>query len=138
MNQDRIRFYSTNLSNQVSEIQTRIVPVVQTSFTLIFFCFQDLQIICSHESWISEVSNVNISNVGPIHPDFTSRRTTYNMDDDDPDVDWNDKGNVTDFFTIDFTLEELRTLRRKQVGAFSIGLYQIVSLQTKLLFSGQF
>ena len=45
------------------------------------------------------------------------------MDDDDLDVDWNDKGNVNDFFTIDFTLEELRTLRRKQVGAFSIGLY---------------
>ena len=32
------------------------------------------------------------------------------------DADWNDKGNITDFFTIDFTLEELQTLRRKQVA----------------------
>lgn len=37
------------------------------------------------------------------------------MDDDDPNFDWNDKGDVTDFFSFDFDLDELRTLRRKQV-----------------------
>ena len=77
---------------------------------------KDLHIVCSHESWISEVSNVNDTSVGPPHVDFSNRLTTYNMDDDDPDADWNDKGNITDFFTIDFTLEELQTLRRKQVA----------------------
>ena len=41
--------------------------------------FQDLRIVCSHESWISEVSNVNSSTLGPPHPDFSSRWTTYNM-----------------------------------------------------------
>ena len=41
---------------------------------------------------------------------------TYNMDDDDPDFDWNDKGEIKDnFFTFDFELSELRTLKRRQV-----------------------
>ena len=48
-------------------------------------------------------------------PEFASRLTTYNMDDDDPLIDWNDKGNVTDWFSFDFSLEELRSLRVKQV-----------------------
>ncbi len=61
------------------------------------------------------MSNINTSGVGLDHPDFTSSQMTYNMDNDNPNpnVDWNDKGNVTDFFTIDFTLEELRTLQQK-------------------------
>lgn len=51
------------------------------------------------------------------HPEFADRISTYNFDDDDPDFDWNDKGDiVNNFFTFDFTLEELRTLRRKQVN----------------------
>ena len=37
------------------------------------------------------------------------------MDDDDPNYNWNDKGDITDFFTMDFTMAELQTLRRKQV-----------------------
>jgi glycerophosphoryl diester phosphodiesterase len=41
------------------------------------------------------------------------------MDDDDPNFDWNDKGDIkNNFFTIDFTLEELATLKRKQVNYF--------------------
>ena len=51
-------------------------------------------------------------------PEFASRRLTYNMDDDDPLVDWNDKGDVTDWFSFDFTLDELRTLRKRQVNEF--------------------
>jgi hypothetical protein len=31
-------------------------------------------------------------------------KSFWTQDDDDPDWDWNDKGNITDFFTIDFTL----------------------------------
>ena len=46
---------------------------------------------------------------------FNDRLVTYDMDDGDPNIDWNDKGNVTDIFAIDLTLEELKTLRRKQV-----------------------
>jgi len=37
------------------------------------------------------------------------------MDDEDKDENWNDVGEVEDFFTYDFTLEELLTLRRRQV-----------------------
>ena len=37
------------------------------------------------------------------------------MDDDDPNINWNDKGNVTDWFTFDFTLAELQSLRVRQV-----------------------
>ncbi len=48
-------------------------------------------------------------------PEFADRRTTYNMDDADPNIDWNDKGDVNDFFSIDFTLDEIKTLKRKQV-----------------------
>ena len=52
-----------------------------------------------------------------MHPNisFNDRLVTYDMDDGDPNIDWNDKGNVTDIFAIDLTLEELKTLRRKQV-----------------------
>jgi hypothetical protein len=50
------------------------------------------------------------------------------MDDDDPDFDWSDKGNITDFFAIDFTLEELRTLRRKQVNIFSCTGHNLIKL----------
>jgi glycerophosphoryl diester phosphodiesterase len=77
---------------------------------------KDLVLICSHEPWIGDISNVESNNIGgPQHADFSDRKTTYNMDDADPDADWNDKGDVTDFFAVDFTLEEIRTLRRKQV-----------------------
>ena len=42
---------------------------------------------------------------------------SYNFDDDDPNFDWNDKGIIKDnYFTVDFTLEELKTLKRKQIS----------------------
>ena len=75
--------------------------------------------MCSHEPWISQISNVANADGDP-HPDFSSRLRTYDMDDDDPTYNWNDKGNITDYFTYDFTLEELLTLRRKQVAAVPI------------------
>ncbi len=81
---------------------------------LFFFFMQDLVLICSHEPWIQDISNVN-SQLGPEHPDFRDRKTEYNMDDDDESYDWNDKGDKNGYFTYDFTLEELQTLRRKQV-----------------------
>ena len=34
--------------------------------------------------------------------------------DDDPDINWNDKGNITDWFIWDFTLGELKEMRRIQ------------------------
>merc|ERR1712018_415460 len=48
---------------------------------------------------------------------FANRIATYNMDVDDPNFDWNDKGDIIDnYFTFDFTLDELHTLKRKQVS----------------------
>ena len=40
------------------------------------------------------------------------------MDDDDPNVDWNDKGNISDWFSFDFTLAELKTLKKIQPNEF--------------------
>ena len=74
--------------------------------------FQDLKFICVHEPYLNLTTDVSQK------PEFASRLATYNMDDDDPLVDWNDKGNVTDWFSFDFTLDELRTLRKQQVNRF--------------------
>ncbi|TRY67191.1 hypothetical protein TCAL_09237 [Tigriopus californicus] len=79
---------------------------------------KDLQLVCSHEAWIDAVSNVNNSTSEPQHEDFTNRITTYIMDDDDPNMNWNDHGPIKDYFTYDFTLDELITLRRKQVRTY--------------------
>ena len=64
-----------------------------------------MKFICVHEPYLNLTTDVSQK------PEFASRLATYNMDDDDPLVDWNDKGNVTDWFSFDFTLDELRTLR---------------------------
>ena len=38
------------------------------------------------------------------------------MDDDDPEFDWNDKGDIgPDYFTFDFNADELKSLVRRQV-----------------------
>ena len=85
---------------------------------------KDLKLICSHEPWLSQTTNVNCTPAineqlcGPPHADFSDRLTTYNMDDHDPDFKWSDAGNITDYFTYDFDLDELRTLRRKQLFSF--------------------
>ena len=46
--------------------------------------------------------------------EFKDRLAEYNMDDDDENINWNDKGDVEDWFSFDFTLAELKTLRKKQ------------------------
>lgn len=72
---------------------------------------KDMQIVCSHEAWIKEVCDIEN------HPEFSDRISTYNFDDDDPNFNWNDKGDIKDnYFTFDFTLEELQTLKRKQIS----------------------
>jgi len=73
---------------------------------------KDRKFICVHEPYLGLTTDVASK------PEFASRRLTYNMDDDDPLVDWNDKGDVTDWFSFDFTLDELRTLRKRQVNEF--------------------
>ena len=55
------------------------------------------------------------TNVGD-KPEFSHLLRTYNMDDDNLQADWNDKGDVTDWFSFDFTLEELKTLRIRQAS----------------------
>ena len=69
---------------------------------------KDLKLVCSHEPWLSDVVNQ------ALYPQFASREATYEVMDADPDHNWNDKGNITDWFIWDFTLEELRAMRRIQ------------------------
>ena len=69
---------------------------------------KDLELICSHEQWLKDIIDKSL------YPEFTSRETTYEIMDDDPNMDWNDKGNITDWFTFDFTLAEIMELKRIQ------------------------
>ena len=64
--------------------------------------------MCLHEPWLSGTTDV------ARHAEFADRKMTYNMDDDDPEVDWNDKGDITDWFSFNFTLAELKTLKKRQ------------------------
>ena len=49
---------------------------------------------------------------------FPAGKKTYNMDDDDPNVNWNDKGDISDWFSFDFTLAELKSLKKIQPNEF--------------------
>ena len=69
---------------------------------------KDLQLVCSHEPWISDVVDMTE------YPLFNDRKNTYEINDEDPLHDWNDKGNKTDWFIWDFTLSELKTMKRIQ------------------------
>ena len=61
--------------------------------------------VCSHEAWIGEVCDVWDK------PEFADRIGSYDMSNDGNDIH-----DVTDnFFTFDFDLSELKTLRRIQV-----------------------
>ena len=71
---------------------------------------KDLELVCSHEPWISQV--VNMSG----YPQFANKKTSYVINDEDPNHDWNDKGNRTGWFIWDFTLEELKTMKRVQAN----------------------
>ena len=46
--------------------------------------------------------------------EFRDRLAKYNIHDDDENINWNDNGEVQDWFSFDFTLAELKTLRKKQ------------------------
>jgi len=73
---------------------------------------KDRKFVCVHEPYLNLTTDISRK------PEFSDRLTTYNMDDDDPEIDWNDKGNITDWFTFDFNLSELRTLRKRQSNTF--------------------
>ncbi|KAK2154581.1 hypothetical protein LSH36_264g01016 [Paralvinella palmiformis] len=60
---------------------------------------RDLQLVCSHESWMEE--NTNVADIFP-----SSRRNTYYVDDQSEVI--------TDYFTVDFTLGELNTIGKRQ------------------------
>ena len=76
---------------------------------------KDLQLVCSHEPWIQDV--VDMTQIND-NEQFKDRETTYDVNDEDPDHDWNDKGSRTGYFIWDFTLDELKTLRRIQAVSY--------------------
>ena len=69
---------------------------------------KDLELVCSHEQWLSDIIDKKL------YPEFADRQATYTIMDDDPNMNWNDKGKITDWFTFDFTLAELKTIKRIQ------------------------
>ena len=71
-----------------------------------------MKLVCSHEPWINEV--VNMSQ----YPEFANKEETYEINDEDPNHDWNDKGNRTGWFIWDFTLDELLTMKRIQTVSY--------------------
>ncbi|XP_023330055.1 glycerophosphodiester phosphodiesterase GDPD5 [Eurytemora carolleeae] len=94
-----------------SFLETSIVSGKQLS--------KDYKFICAHEPWLSGTTDVSDK------AEFEDRKTTYNMDDDDDLINWNDKGNITDWFSFDFTLEELRTLKKYQSQNFRDPRYDL-------------
>ena len=60
---------------------------------------RDLQLLCLHESWISALTNI-----ADLYPE--DRMNTYFVDDQGR--------SITDYFTVDFTLEELENVGLKQ------------------------
>jgi len=73
---------------------------------------KDHKFICAHEPYLKLTTDIAEK------PEFADRKTTYNMDDDDPNFNWNDKGDIEDWFSFDFTLEELKTLKKRQANDF--------------------
>nr|XP_039257136.1 glycerophosphodiester phosphodiesterase GDPD5-like isoform X1 [Styela clava] len=65
---------------------------------------KDLKLLCAHESWLNLTTNVHF------WPEFQNRSRTYFV----PALGVN----ITDYFTIDFTLDELLSLKRVQVFKF--------------------
>lgn len=78
---------------------------------------KDFQLICAHESWINHTTNV------AEHSEFRNRVRTYKVAG---------HGEITDYFTIDFTLAELKTLGRVQQHSYRDhrfdGLFKIATL----------
>jgi len=73
---------------------------------------KDHKFICAHEPYLQLTTDVANKT------EFQDRRRTVNMDDDDDQIDWNDKGDITDWFSFDFTLAELKTLKKRQANNF--------------------
>ena len=73
-------------------------------------CLKDYEFICAHEPYLNLTTDV------AQRAEFKDRLATYNMDDDDDNIDWNDKGDVTDWFSFNFTLAELKSLRKRQAN----------------------
>eukprot|EP00092_Neocalanus_flemingeri_P004311 GFUD01004634.1.p1 GENE.GFUD01004634.1~~GFUD01004634.1.p1 ORF type:complete len:415 (-),score=88.84 GFUD01004634.1:57-1301(-) len=73
---------------------------------------KDHKFICAHEPYLQLTTNIGNKT------EFAARKTSYNMDDDDENFDWNDKGDITNWFSFDFNLAELRTLRKRQANNF--------------------
>lgn len=64
---------------------------------------KDLVLLCSHEAWINETTDI-----ADHYPQ--SRINTYFVPDQ--------LRNITDYFTVDFTMDELRQVRKRQRQSF--------------------
>lgn len=60
---------------------------------------KDLAVVCMHEAWMNASTNV-----AQIFPE--SRINTYYVQDE--------RRNITDYFSVDFTMDEIRLIRRRQ------------------------
>lgn len=77
---------------------------------------KDYQLVCLHEAWLNATTNV------AQHEEFKDRVRTYEV---------HEFGVLTDYFAIDFTLAELKTLRKVQQHEYRDqnynGLYEIAT-----------
>jgi len=73
---------------------------------------KDHQLICAHDPFLNLTTDV------ADRTEFADKLATYNMDDDDPNFNWNDVGNISNWFSFDFTLEELKSLKKRQANNF--------------------
>jgi len=73
---------------------------------------RDKKFICSHEPYLKLTTDIES------RTDFADRKKEYDMNDDDDSFDWNDKGMINDWFSFDFDLAELQTLKKHQSNDF--------------------
>lgn len=82
---------------------------------------KDHHFVCLHEMWLNHTTDV------ASHPEFADRVRTYEVDG---------YGTLTDYFSVDFTLEELRTLGKVQQHAYRDqsmnGKYKIATFEEYL------
>jgi len=82
---------------------------------------KDLKLVCRHESWLNETTNIwDNKNLRSKQKTYTITGTLYGQ-------------TITDIFTVDLTLEELRTIRARQRYSFRDpnfnDMYQIPTLE---------
>ena len=68
---------------------------------------QDYKFICAHEPYLSKTTDV------ANRTEFEDRKRILNMDDDDENYQ-----DIYDWFSFDFTLAELKTLKTRQQNDF--------------------